>query len=209
MAYLVLTRHGESAFNAKSLWTGIWDVPLTKRGRHEATVTAHHIKDIKPAVAFTSVLSRATETLTIILAQNHWKPKVTANPALNERDYGDLTGMNKWAVEEQYGEAQFNKWRRGWDEPVPEGETLKKVFQRVIPYYEDHILPELKHGKNVLITAHGNSLRALMKYLDQLDNHQVQSLSMPWGEVVVYTIDRHGAVTNKEVRKMHFQAPPA
>jgi 2,3-bisphosphoglycerate-dependent phosphoglycerate mutase len=205
----VLTRHGESQFNAKSLWTGSWDVPLTKNGRHEAKITAHHIKDIIPALAFTSVLSRATETLSIILAENHWKPKVIANPALGERDYGDLTGMNKWAVEEQYGEEQFNKWRRGWDEPVPNGETLKQVFRRVIPYYEQYILPELKQGKNVLITAHGNSLRALMKYLDQLDNQQVQNLSMPWGEVIVYGIDPHGQVTGKDIRHMHFQAPPA
>jgi 2,3-bisphosphoglycerate-dependent phosphoglycerate mutase len=209
MAFLVLTRHGESQFNAKSLWTGSWDVPLTKNGRHEAKITAHHIKDIKPCVAFTSVLSRATETLSIILAENHWKPKVVANPALNERDYGDLTGMNKWTVEEQFGEAQFNKWRRGWDEPVPEGETLKQVFRRVVPYYEQHILPELQHGHNVLITAHGNSLRALMKYLDELDNQQIQSLGMPWGEVFVYAIDKQGHVTGKESRKMPFQAPPA
>ena len=209
MAHLVLTRHGESQFNAKSLWTGTWDVPLTKQGRHEAKITAHHIKDMKPAVAFTSVLSRATETLSIILAENHWKPKVVADPALNERDYGDLTGMNKWTVEEQYGEEQFNKWRRGWDERVPEGETLKKVFQRVVPYYEKRILPELEHGHNVLITAHGNSLRALIKYLDGLDNRQIQSLEMPWGEVIVYDIDKHGKVAAKDVRRLHFQAPPA
>jgi len=209
MAHLVLTRHGESQFNAKSLWTGSWDVPLTKNGRHQAKTMAHHIKDIRPALAFTSVLSRATETLTIILAENRWKPRVVADPALNERDYGDLTGMNKWAVEEQYGKEQFSKWRRSWDEPVPGGETLKQVSGRVVPYYEQHILPELKHGQNVLITAHGNSLRALMKHLDGLGDQQVQDLSMPWGEAIVYTIDAHGQVTDKEVRQMHFQAPPA
>lgn len=209
MAQLVLTRHGESQFNAKSLWTGSWDVPLTKQGRHEAKITAHHIKDLKPAVAFTSVLSRATETLTIILAENHWKPKVIADPALNERDYGNLTGMNKWAVESQYGEEQFNKWRRGWNEPVPEGETLKQVFQRVVPYFEKHILPELQRGRNVLITAHGNSLRALMKYLDGLDDRQIQNLEMPWGEVVVYRIDRNGKVAGKDIRRLHFPPPPA
>src|SRR3712207_4590735 len=127
MPHLILTRHGQSQFNAKSLWTGNWDVPLTAQGRHEAQLMAAAIKDIKPAVAFASALSRATETLSIILAHNHWKPKVYADAALNERDYGDLTGMNKWVVEERYGEAQFNKWRRGWNEPVPGGETLKQV----------------------------------------------------------------------------------
>jgi 2,3-bisphosphoglycerate-dependent phosphoglycerate mutase len=200
MASLVLTRHGESQFNAKSLWTGTWDVPLTEKGRQEAVKVAHVIKDLKPAVAFTSNLSRATETLEIILTTNHWKPKVYADARLQERDYGELTGMNKWVVEERYGEAQFNKWRRGWDEPVPGGETLKKVYQRVVPYYDEHILPQLKHGKTVLITAHGNTLRALMKYLDDLSTAEVQGLEMPFGEAIVYTVDRHGEVTTKEHR---------
>jgi 2,3-bisphosphoglycerate-dependent phosphoglycerate mutase len=202
MAKLILARHGESQFNAKSLWTGIWDVPLTKKGRHEAAQMAHVIKDVRPVIAYTSALSRATETLSLILAANHWRVKVFADATLNERDYGDLTGMNKWVVEERYGEAQFNKWRRGWDEPVPEGETLKQVYARAVPYYQKHILPDLKHGKNVLIVAHGNTLRALIKHLDELSNEAVQSLEMPFGQVMVYTLNDHGAVENKEIRKI-------
>lgn len=209
MSHLILVRHGESQFNAKSLWTGIWDVPLTDKGRHEAALMAKAIKDVKPAVAYTSALSRATETLTIILKTNRWKPKVYADAALNERDYGDLTGMNKWAVEEQYGEEQFNKWRRGWNEPVPHGETLKMVYKRAIIYYDKHILPELKNGKNVIIAAHGNTLRALMKYLDELTDAQVQNLEMPFGQVIVYDLDKHGAVLSKDVRKIATAAPPA
>ena len=209
MSYLVLTRHGESQFNAKSLWTGTWDVPLTDKGRHEAEMVAHTIKAFKPDFAYTSNLSRATETLQIILKTNHWKPKVAADAALGERDYGDLTGMNKWVVEEKYGEAQFNKWRRGWDEPVPGGETLKMVFKRVIPYYDEHMLPQLKQGHNVLVTAHGNSLRALQKGLDHLSNDQVKNLEMPFGEAIIYTINAQGEVSNKEIRKIHATPPPA
>ncbi|MDB5178812.1 MAG: phosphoglyceromutase [Patescibacteria group bacterium] len=207
MPYLVLARHGESQFNAKSLWTGNWDVPLTKKGRHEATLMAKAMHDIKPALAYTSVLSRATGTLSIILATNHWKPKVYADAALNERDYGDLTGMNKWAVEEQYGEAQFNKWRRGWNEPVPEGETLKDVYARVVPYFQKHILPNLKDDKNVLIAAHGNTLRTLMKHLDKLSDQRVQSLEMPFGEIIIYNLTPAGSVEHKETRKITRATP--
>jgi 2,3-bisphosphoglycerate-dependent phosphoglycerate mutase len=202
MSHLILTRHGESQFNAKSLWTGIWDVPLTEEGRRQAAELAHLIKDLKPAYAFTSNLSRATETLEIILKTNHWKPHVEADARLGERDYGDLTGMNKWVVEERYGEEQFNKWRRGWDDPVPGGETLKKVYQRVVPYYDTRIEPHLKHDQSVLITAHGNTLRALIKYLDDLSVPEVKALEMPFGEALIYTINTHGKVVGKEDRKL-------
>lgn len=209
MSHLILTRHGESQFNAKSLWTGTWDVPLTDKGRHEAAMVAHTIKDFRPTYAFTSNLSRATETLQIILSTNHWKPKVTADSALGERDYGELTGMNKWVVEEKYGAAQFNRWRRGWDEPVPGGETLKQVYQRVVPYYDKHIAPLLKKNTAVLLTAHGNSLRALIKYLDELSNDQVKNLEMPFGEAIIYTFNESGSVTGKEDRKISATPPPA
>jgi 2,3-bisphosphoglycerate-dependent phosphoglycerate mutase len=172
-------------------------------------MVGHAIKDLKPAYAFTSNLSRATETLEIILKTNHWKPKVAADAALGERDYGDLTGMNKWVVEQKYGEDKFNKWRRGWDDPVPGGETLKQVYRRVIPYYDEHILPHLKKGDTVLITAHGNTLRALMKALDGLNNHQIQNLEMPFGEAIIYTLDAHGNVLKKDERKIPISPPPA
>jgi 2,3-bisphosphoglycerate-dependent phosphoglycerate mutase len=210
MTYLILARHGQSQFNAKSLWTGTWDVPLTKQGRHEATLMAKDIKDIKPAVAYSSVLSRARDTLEIILSENKWtRVPIHESASLNERNYGDLTGMNKWAVEEQYGTKQFTKWRRGWNEPVPDGETLQMVFRRVVPYYEQHILTDLKHSKNVLIVAHGNSLRALIKYLDELSDRAVEALEMPFGEILVYTLDDSGAVTNKEIRKITDETPSA
>jgi 2,3-bisphosphoglycerate-dependent phosphoglycerate mutase len=209
MGLLLLARHGESQFNAKSLWTGIWDVPLTDRGRKDAVTMAHAVKNHKPSVAFTSTLSRAHDTLTIILETNHWKIPVKSDPALNERDYGDLTGMNKWVVEEKYGRDQFNKWRRGWDEPVPKGETLKQVFRRVIPYFDSHILPDLKRGKTVLVVAHGNTLRALIKGLDDLSDAEVTGLEMPFGEILEYTFDKTGAITHKHILHLDISAPPA
>lgn len=209
MSQLVLVRHGESQFNAKSLWTGSWDVPLTDKGRHEAALMARAVKDIKPAAAYTSTLSRAAETLQIILDTNHWRPTRHADAALNERDYGDLTGMNKWAVEEHYGQAQFNRWRRGWNEPVPGGETLKMVYARSVPYFKQHALSDLKHGKNVLIAAHGNTLRALMKFLDKLSDEAVEDLEMPFGQAIIYDFDASGEVTAKNVRQIDSTPPPA
>jgi len=210
MPYLILARHGQSQFNAKSLWTGIWDVPLTKKGRRDASLMARVIKDIKPAVAYTSLLSRARDTLEIILEDNHWtRVRVRASAALNERDYGDLTGMNKWSVEEQFGEEQFDKWRRGWDEPVPDGETLKHVFRRAAPYYEEHILPDIKHGQNVLVVAHGNSLRALTKFIEELSNQQVEDLDLPFGLVAVYEFDAHAKIIHKETRLVAEKPPTA
>jgi 2,3-bisphosphoglycerate-dependent phosphoglycerate mutase len=210
MAHLVLARHGESQFNAKSLWTGVWDVPLTTRGRHEAGLMAAAIKDTRPDVVFTSVLSRARDTLGLILSQNHWEHiPMHADPALNERDYGELTGMNKWAVEERFGETKFQRWRRGWDAPVPGGETLKMVYRRTIPFFDSHILPELRHGHDVMVVAHGNSLRTIIKHLEGLDSHQVEQLEMPFGVVLVYTFDKAGDVIAKEVRRLDIDRPRA
>ncbi len=206
---LILARHGESEFNAKSLWTGQWDVPLTTKGRHEATLMGQLIADLTPAIAFSSALSRAQDTLGIILSTNHWHLSVHRSQALNERDYGDLTGLNKWEVEDKYGQIQFQRWRRGWNEPIPGGETLKDVYERAVPYYEHHILPELAAGHSVLLVAHGNTLRALIKYLDHLSDNEVELLEMPFGEIIVYTCDAAGQPTGKKVRHIESTAPPA
>jgi 2,3-bisphosphoglycerate-dependent phosphoglycerate mutase len=205
---LILTRHGESEFNAKSLWTGVWDVPLTAKGRRDASLTAAAIKTQHPTVAYTSKLSRAADTLKIILHDNHWKIPVHAAAALNERDYGELTGMNKWTVEKSFGVKQFNKWRRGWNEPVPGGETLKMVYERVVPYYEAHIRPQLQAGRSVIITAHGNSLRALMKHLDKDTVHEIEKVEMLFGDIVVYDMTAHGTVSSKRVTKIDTTPSP-
>ena len=200
MAYLVLVRHGQSVWNEKGLWTGWTDVDLTEKGREEAQKAGEAIKDIHFQVAFTSALKRAHQTLDEIKKVLGQDIPTTANAALNERSYGDLTGKNKWDIQKQYGDEQFHKWRRGWDEPIPNGETLKDVYARVVPYYQQEILPRLEKSENVLIAAHGNSLRALVKYLDNLSDGAVADLEIATGEVLVYQINEQGEVISKNLR---------
>jgi 2,3-bisphosphoglycerate-dependent phosphoglycerate mutase len=201
MAYLVLVRHGESEYNAKSWWTGWADPSLTEKGREQARLAAEKLKDIHFDYAYTSVLKRAKETweeIQKIIGQED--VPMTEDKALNERDYGDMTGKNKWEVKEQVGEEEFMKIRRAWDYPPPNGESLQMVHSRVIPYYESEILPKLKMGKNIIIAAHGNSLRALIKDLDHVSDIDIPNLEMATGGVYVYNIDESGNVVNKEVR---------
>ncbi|HVQ44839.1 MAG TPA: 2,3-bisphosphoglycerate-dependent phosphoglycerate mutase [Candidatus Saccharimonadia bacterium] len=202
---LILARHGESEFNAKGLWTGIWDIPLTDKGRGQAKQMGEALADLKPSVAFTSALIRAQETLKLMLAANDWDIPTHQAHQLNERDYGKLTGLNKWEVEKQYGEEQFTKWRRGWDFPVPGGETLKDVQARALPYFQTHIVPLLEAGQTVLVSAHGNSLRALMKYLDDTSDKGVEQLEIHFGEIVIYTFDQSGHPSDKTIRKITTQ----
>lgn len=201
MAYLVLIRHGESEWNAKGLWTGWTDIGLSENGLQEARAAGELIKDIHFDVAYTSTLSRAQQTwqeIQTVIGQKDLT--ATIDKALNERDYGDFTGKNKWDVKAELGEEEFMKIRRSWDYPPPNGESLKMVYDRVVPYYESTILPQLKEGKNVIIAAHGNSLRALIKYLEDISDEEIPLLEMPTGGVYVYQIDETGAVTSKEIR---------
>lgn len=201
MAYLVLVRHGESEWNAKGWWTGWADPSLTEQGREQARHAGELLKDIQLDYAYTSVLKRAKETWEEIqTVTGHEKIQAIENKALNERDYGEMTGKNKWEVKEQVGEEEFTRLRRSWDYPPPNGESLKMVHARVIPYYESEILPKLKEGKNIIIAAHGNSLRALIKDLDHVSDEEIPNLEMATGGVYVYTIDTSGNVTNKEIR---------
>ncbi len=204
MAHLILIRHGQSEWNAKGLWTGWNDPDLNNKGREEAQNAAEKIEDIKIDKAYTSDLKRAQQTLQEIKKKLdlHKLPTVIA-PELKERNYGDLAGKNKWDVKKKYGEEQFMKWRRSWDYPIPNGESLKDVYHRVLPYYEEHILPELKKGKNILISAHGNSLRGLVKHLDNISDNEISKLEIGTGEVYVYHFDEKGKVTFKEIRAVN------
>lgn len=202
MAKLVLVRHGESEWNAKGLWTGWIDIPLSEKGQQEARTAGEEIKDIHFDEAFTSNLQRAQQTLVEIQHILHCETiPTTKNEALNERNYGDLTGKNKWKIKEEFGEAQFNKWRRSFDERPPHGESLHDVYNRVIPYYQQSILPALIKGKNIIIAAHGNSLRALVKYLEHISDEDIAQLEIATGEVYVYDIDTQGNIIHKEIRK--------
>lgn len=201
MAYLVLVRHGQSEWNALGLWTGQEDVALTEQGRAEARKAADALRDITLHKAHTSTLSRAQQTLEEIKsALEHTELETAAHQALNERHYGDYQAKNKWDIKDQIGEDEFTKLRRNWDHPVPHGETLKDVHARVLPYFEEHILQDLKDGKNIIVAAHGNSLRALMKHLEQVADDKVHELEIGTGEVHVYEIDEDGSVTGKEIR---------
>lgn len=201
MAKLVLVRHGESEWNALSLWTGWTDVDLSDKGREEAKKAGDSIKDIKFDYAFTSDLKRAKHTLDGILEVLQQKDlPITVASEFKERSYGDLTGKNKWKIKEEYGDEQFKKWRRSWDFPVPNGESLKDVFNRAVPYYNSNILPLIKEEKNVLIAAHGNSLRALIKQLENISDDEISSVEFGTGTVYVYDMDKEGKILNREIR---------
>lgn len=200
MAYLVLVRHTESEWNAKGVWTGLTDISLSQDGKEKARMLADEIKNIQFDYAFVSKLKRAKETLFEIQQTLQISIPITESEALNERDYGEFTGKNKWQIKEQVGEEEFLKIRRGWDQPIPKGETLKDVYNRVVPYYQTQILPYLKNGKNVLIVAHGNSLRALVKYLENISDEQISNLEIATGEILTYEIAQNGEIISKNIK---------
>ena len=216
---LVLLRHGESEWNAKNLFTGWVDVPLTEKGRAEAARGGSLMTeaDVLPDVLHTSVLRRAIATaeLTLDVSERHWIP-VRRSWRLNERHYGALQGKDKKATLEEYGEEQFMLWRRSYDTPpprisdddewsqtgdaryadlpdeiVPRTECLADVVTRMLPYWYDAIVPDLRAGLTVCVAAHGNSLRALVKHLDDMDKDAVVGLNIPTGIPLVYQLDEH------------------
>lgn len=200
MAYLVLVRHGQSEWNLLGQWTGLTDVELTDEGRQEARRAGRLLEDLDLHRAYTSKLKRAKNTLDeIAFHLGDRGIERSEHAELNERDYGHLTGKNKWQVKEEHGEEQFMKWRRSWDHPIPGGETLKDVSGRVLPFYEKRILEDLKNGKNVIVTAHGNSLRAIMKYLEKVTDDQAHTVEIETGEIHMYEIDESGQVLKKEI----------
>ena len=201
MAHLILVRHGKSAWNATGQWTGWTDVGLVEEGLVEARRAAEQIRDIEVHHVHVSTLKRTHETwkeIQTLLGLNHLSPK--AHHALNERSYGIHTGKNKWDVKKEIGDEEFQKLRRGWDHPIPEGETMKDVHDRAVPYFKAHILPELMGGENVLVVGHGNTLRALVKYLEDMGDDGVSDLEFGTGEVYVYDVDASGKITGKEIR---------
>jgi 2,3-bisphosphoglycerate-dependent phosphoglycerate mutase len=195
---LVLVRHGESEWNAKNVWTGLNDIGLTPRGRNEATLVGEALAGTSFDIAFSSALSRARETLRIILFTLEQNIPAYESPALNERDYGIYTGKNKLKIKKELGDEGFLKLRRGWDYDIPEGESLKQVYERVVPFYEKEILPYVKSGKKILVTAHGNSLRALMKYLENISDDDIVNVELKTGEMVTYHLDEKGNVLSRE-----------
>ena len=180
MKQLVLIRHGESQWNLENRFTGWVDVPLSPRGEEEAREAGKKLQAFRFNQAFTSVLTRAIKTLEIVLAEiGQSDLAFEKNQALNERMYGDLQGLNKAETVEEHGEEQVKLWRRSFDVRPPGGESLKDTANRVIPYYQENIWPALSSGEFILVVAHGNSLRALVMYLNQLAKEEVLELNIP------------------------------
>ncbi len=204
MASLVLVRHGQSQWNEKNLFTGWKDPDLTEKGEKEAKEAGLALKEsgYKFDIMFTSVLLRAKRTGKLILEQMGQEDlKTFENEALNERNYGDLAGLNKDDVRKKWGEDQVHKWRRSFDIAPPGGESLKMTAERVLPYFEETILPLLKEKSDILVAAHGNSLRALVMQLDKLNSDEVVKLEIPTGMPICYSINEHGQVKNKVLMK--------
>lgn len=219
---LILLRHGQSEWNASNQFTGWVDVNLTEKGEAEAKRGGELLKaqGVLPSVVYTSLLRRAIRTANIALnaADRHWIP-VVRDWRLNERHYGALQGLNKAETKEKYGDDQFMAWRRSYGTPppeledssefsqandpryvnldvVPRTECLKDVVERFVPYFKEEILPRVKNGETVLIAAHGNSLRALVKHLDNISDEDIAELNIPTGIPLVYELDEAGTVLN-------------
>jgi len=211
---LILVRHGQSQWNLENRFTGWWDVDVTEKGVAEARAAGQLLKDkgVLPTLAFTSVQLRAIKTLHLALEEcgRLWIPE-TKDWRLNERHYGGLTGLNKAETADKHGEEQVHIWRRSFDIPpppldtgsefdlsgdprydgidIPQTESLKLTIERVLPYWESDILPELAKGETVIISAHGNSLRALVKHLSGISDEEITGLEIPTGQPIVYQFD--------------------
>ena len=197
MARLVLLRHGESQWNLENRFTGWVDVPLSPRGIQEAKDAGEKLRSFTFDRAFTSVLSRANETLRLVLETiSQTGIPIEKDKALNERMYGELQGLNKDETAKKYGEAQVKIWRRSYDVRPPGGESLKDTAERVLPYYERTIKPYLLKGDTILVAAHGNSLRALIMELEQLSQEQVLELNIPTGAPLLYELGQIGNVVD-------------
>ncbi|GGA54191.1 2,3-diphosphoglycerate-dependent phosphoglycerate mutase [Sphingomonas psychrolutea] len=222
MPTLVLIRHGQSTWNLENRFTGWWDVDVTEKGAEEARAAGRLMaaKGLDFDTCFTSLQSRAIKTLNLALEemQRLWLP-VEKDWRLNERHYGGLTGLDKAETAAKHGDAQVHIWRRSFDIPpppleagsaydlsadrryagiaIPNTESLKDTIARVLPYWEGRIVPELKAGKRVLISAHGNSLRALVKHLSGIPDDAITTLEIPTGQPIVYELDDNLAATDR------------
>ena len=223
MSKLILTRHGQSVWNAENRFTGWVDVDLSETGILEARKSGQLIKNLKINIdkSYTSFLKRAIKTLEVVLQENNLKLDLNTSWEINERHYGSLTGLNKEETKKKIGEDQFKKYRRSWDiapppmskndenlflfsplnvgipkDKIPFTESLKNTYHRVIPFYENKIKPDLQNNKNILISAHGNSLRALCKKLFNISNQKINELEIPTGNPLVVEFDENLKIIN-------------
>ncbi len=200
MGRLILIRHGQSVWNAENRFTGWTDVELSEKGVGEAEKAGDLLSEIRFGVVHTSGLIRAQRTAEIIMSRNTVSGKVPVmrDERLNERHYGDLQGLNKAETAERHGAEQVHIWRRSFDVPPPGGESLKMNAERTIPYFEENIVPDLKEGKNVLVSAHGNSLRSIVMHIESISPEEIVSLEIATGTPIFYQYDMESGELTKE-----------
>ena len=197
MARLILIRHGQSVWNATNRFTGWTDIELSEKGVIEAEEAGRRLSGIRIDVVHTSDLMRAQRTAEIVMQQNESSGEDVATHydwRLNERHYGALQGLNKAETAEKHGAEQVHIWRRSFDVPPPEGESLEMTAERTIPYFTEEILPDLESGKNVLVSAHGNSLRSIVMHLEGISPEDIVSLEIPTGSPMFYNHDENGTI---------------
>lgn len=228
MGYLIFVRHGESRWNKSNRFTGWVDVPLSELGVKEAMASAVELCNLKIHIAFTSTLRRAQETLLIILSmqcltgvfqhtrdkekkryqyvnQSHAKDiPIYSNPLLNERHYGDIQGMNKQQARRKYNSEKVFQWRRSFEKRPPHGESLEDVYKRAVPFFRKNILQKAKKN-NIIVSCHGNTLRALIKYLENIPNDKIPHLELPYGKPIIYQYEK-GKLVRKN-RELTFNRP--
>jgi 2,3-bisphosphoglycerate-dependent phosphoglycerate mutase len=209
---LILIRHQESRWNKLGFWTGLRDIILTEEGCKKAEevgvflkkyMSDNNISSIDNA--FASMEVRSIETLALILETcGLYEVPTKHAQELNERDYGDYTGKDKWQMEKELGEEEFQNVRRGWAKIPPNGESLEMVYNRSVPYFQKEILPLLNQGKNVLIVAHGNSLRSLLKYIENISDEEIANIEFAFNEFVVFNLDDEGKSIKKDLQMMYL-----
>ena len=199
MPKLILVRHGQSLWNVEDRFTGWVDVPLTAKGVEEALAAGGRLKGISVDVAYTSGLQRAQRTLDLILEGMEVTVPIIRDAALNERHYGDLQGLNKKKTAEKFGDEQVKIWRRSYDIPPPNGESLKDTAARTLPFFERAILGDIAQGKDVLVVAHGNSNRSIVMQLDGLSEAEVLELNLGTAVPLVYDLSVEGDVLGKSI----------
>ena len=196
---LILVRHGQSTYNEENRFTGWKDVDLTDKGINEAVSSASLLEGISIDLAFTSNLMRAQKTLNLILKELNLELDITKNKALNERDYGSLVGQNKFEAAQKYGKEQVQIWRRSYDIPPPDGESLKMTLERTVPYFKNTILPLLAENNNIIISAHGNSIRSIVMYLLSISEEDILKTEIGWCEPWVFDLNDNQEVVSLDI----------
>lgn len=196
---LYLVRHGQSIYNLQNRFTGWKDVELTDLGKKQAIEAGELLKDITFDYCFISNLKRAKDTLKLILSQINQSPPIENNVALNERDYGDLIGQNKEEAAKKFGLDQVQVWRRSYDTPPPGGESLKMTAERTLPYYKEYILPKILENNNVIVSAHGNSIRAIVMEIFKMSSSQILKTEIGWCEPLKISYNENGELIDYQI----------